>query len=274
VHSPWQAKKDLIEKYRARKDPQGGTRNPVYGAMVESMDQALGRLMRTLDETGVADNTIVVFFSDNGGVFWAPGEGPGFMNPGYGDIPITSNAPLRDGKATLYEGGTREPCVVVWPGKVKPGTRNEQLVSSVDFHPTLLEAAGVKLRERPRFDGMSFLPAWRGEKAPRDTVFCHFPHYSGPGAKPASYVRKNDWKLIRFYFDSDDQTDRFELYNLREDLGETRNLAGERPAQVKELSALLDAFLHDTKAVLPKKNPDYRPKARKTAAEFNQDELA
>ena len=242
--------------------------------MVESMDQAVGRLMRTLDETGAADNTIVVFFSDNGGVFWTPGDIPGFMHPEYNNLPITSNAPLRDGKATLYEGGTREPCVVVWPGKVKAGSQSEQIVSSVDFYPTLLEATGVKPSEKPRLDGVSFLPALAGKRAPRDTVFCHFPHYSGPGAKPASYVRKDDWKLIRFYFDSDNQTDRWELYNLRDDVSETKDLAGERPEKVRELNALLDGFLRDTGAVLPKRNPDYRPNAKRGAAEFNPDDLA
>ncbi len=274
VHSPWNAKQALIEKYRAKADPKSGQRNPVYGAMVESMDQAVGRLMRTLDDEGVANNTIVVFFSDNGGVFWTPGDIPGFMHPEYNNLPVTSNAPLRDGKATVYEGGTREPCLVVWPGKVKAGSRSEQIVSSVDFYPTLLEATGVKPSQKPRLDGISFLPALEGKRAPRDVVFCHFPHYSGPGARPSSYVRKSDWKLIRFYFDSDEQTDRFELYNLRDDLSETKNLVAEHPDKVRELSMLLDGFLRDTGAVLPKKNPDYRPNARRGAAVFNADDLA
>ena len=110
--------------------------------MVESMDAAVGRLMRTLDDAGVADNTIVVFFSDNGGVFWNPGAG--MLHPEYREVPITSNAPLRGGKATVYEGGTREPCVVVWPGRVKPGSRSDEVISSIDFFPTLLEMTGVK----------------------------------------------------------------------------------------------------------------------------------
>jgi len=197
-------------------------------------------------------------------VFWEPGTG--MLQPGYQNVPITSNAPLRGGKATVYEGGTREPCVVVWPGTVKPGSRSDQIVSSVDFYPTLLEMTGAKPRQMPKLDGVSFLPALHGQRSQRDSVFCHFPHYTpATGGRPASYVRKGDWKLIRFYCDNEDQTDRYELYNLKDDLGEKNDLAGKMPEKVKELRALLDTFLRDTHATLPKPNPAYKRNAAHAA---------
>ncbi|MEO7649874.1 MAG: sulfatase, partial [Bryobacteraceae bacterium] len=257
VHSPWQAKKDYIEKYRGRTDPKNANRSAVYGAMVQSLDEGVGRILQAIDDAGIASNTIIVFFSDNGGVFWEPG--PGVMHPGYEKIPPTSNAPLRAGKATLYEGGTREPCIVVWPGKAKAGSRSDEVVSSVDFHPTLLEMTGVTAAGAGKFDGISFVPALSGKAIKREAIFCHFPHYAPrTGGRPGSYVRKGDWKLIRFWSDNDDQSDRFELYNLKKDVRESSNMAGQMPGKVKELNILLEGFLRDTKAVIPKPNPDYR----------------
>ncbi len=236
VHGPWDAKKELVEKYRAQADPKSPQRNPVYGAMVHSLDENVGRLLRTIDELGLTKNTIIVFFSDNGGVHFREVEG----------APVTSNAPLRGGKATLYEGGTREPCIIVWPGVVTPGSRSDALISSIDFHPTLLEMAGLRPKEGLNFDGISIVPALRGERLRRDTIFCHFPHYTpATGNVPGARVRKGDWKLIRFYADNDD-------------LGETNNLAGGMPAKVKELNALLDGFLRDTQAVVPRPNSSYK----------------
>ncbi|MEI6715307.1 MAG: sulfatase [Verrucomicrobiota bacterium] len=258
VHGPWDSKPELIEKYRDKSkfgDPQ---RNPVYGAMVETLDNNIGKLLDTLDELKIADNTIIVFFSDNGGVHWAGGDHG--LVPGYGDVPITSNAPLRGGKATIYEGGTREPCVVVWPGKVKPGSQSDALFSSVDWYPTLLDMTGVTPKQVVKFDGVSEVPALLGKGAPRDTVFCFFPHYIPlNGNVPAVSVRRGDWKLIRFFCDSSEQTDRFELYNLKDDLGETRNLATEHPDQVKELDALISQHLKDINAVIPVKNAAFDP---------------
>ncbi len=269
VHSPWDAKPELIEKYRKKAEAAGTNspqRNPVCGAMVQSLDECVGKLMDTLDELRLAERTIVIFFSDNGGVHW-----PGMQRSGstkysaYEDLPITSNAPLRGGKATLYEGGTREPCLVVWPGKVKPGAKNEAFLSSVDFYPTILEMLRLKPQPGQNFDGVSQLPALLGRSKPRDMLFCHFPHYTGQPratnslANPASWVRRGDWKLIRFFCDNEDQTDRFELYNLKDDLGETRNLAATMPDKVKEMNSLIDIFLQDTKALIPKPNPNYRP---------------
>jgi arylsulfatase A-like enzyme len=248
VHAPHGAKPALIEKYRARADPKAGQRNPVYGAMVQSMDEAVGRLLDALDELRLVQDTIVVFFSDNGGIHFHDIEG----------APVTSNAPLRGGKATIYEGGTREPCIVVWPGVVKPASRSDQVISSIDFYPTLLEMTGLRPRDGQKFDGLSIVPALRGGRLSRDAIFCHHPHYTpATGHRPSTYIRQGDWKLIRFYADTDDQKDRFELYNLKDDLGETQDLAPRLPAKVRELNARIDAFLKDTGAVVPQPNPAY-----------------
>ncbi|MCX7048690.1 MAG: sulfatase-like hydrolase/transferase, partial [Candidatus Sumerlaeota bacterium] len=222
-------------------------------------------LMRTLDELKLSDNTIVVFFSDNGGVHWAPERGQ--AKEDFGDTPITSNAPLRGGKAMIYEGGTREPCVVVWPGVVKPGSKSDALIQSIDFHPTILAMLGLKPKENLKFDGMSIVPALRGEPLGRDTIFCHFPHnVKVNGNLPATYVRKGDWKLIRIYCDNDDQTNRFELYNLKDDESETKNLADRMPEKVKELDALIERHVKEIGAVVPKPNPAYRRGAQDEAA--------
>jgi arylsulfatase A-like enzyme len=254
IHTPFGGKAKLIEKYRAKANPQDPQRTPVYAAMVQSLDENVGRLLDALDELKLTDNTILVFFSDNGGNMYDRVDG----------IPPTSNRPLRDGKASNYEGGTRVPCIVVWPGKVKPGSRSEAFLSSVDWYPTLLEMTGVQPKEPVRFDGVNQTPALLGAGMPRDTVFTYFPHYvQATGALPATAARRGDWKLIRFYCDNPDQSDRFELYNLSDDIGETKNRAAEKPELVKELNALIDDFHKDTGALIPAKNPAFDTKAEK-----------
>ncbi len=257
VHSPWDAKQALIEKYRAKADPNHPQRNPVYAAMIESMDDAVGKLVATLDELGLSDHTLIIFLSDNGGVHFAEVEGAA----------VTSNTPLRAGKATTYEGGTRVPCAVIWPRVVQPGSKSDAIIQSIDFYPTLLEMTGLKPQEGQRFDGISIVPALRGQPLGRDTIFCHFPHDPAVSdATPSTYVRKGDWKLIRFYCDNDDQTDRFELYNLKDDPGETNNLAANMPDRVKELNALIEGFLKESGAIVPAPNPAYKPTAARAAA--------
>ena len=263
VHGPWTAKPELVAKYRKKADPKAPQRNPVYAAMVHSLDDAVGRLLDALDELRLADNTIVVFFSDNGGIHWLDDR----MKEQFGlASPPTSNAPLRGGKATLYEGGTRVPCLVAWPGKVKPGSRSEALLSSVDFYPTLLEMAGLNPKAGQRLDGVSQVPALLGQGVPRDTLYCFFPHYTpATGNVPGTWVHKGDWKLIRFHHDGEDQADRFELYNLKDDLGETKNLAATMPDRVKALNALIEQHLKDTGALVPVKNPRFDPQAKPPA---------
>ena len=182
---------------------------------------------------------------------------------GYADIPATSNLPLRSGKASLYEGGTREPFLFAWPGKAKAGATSDILFQSVDFYPTLLALAGLRPRDGIKLDGFDQSQALLGGASPRDRVFCHFPHGNATrdsvmdGFYAGSYVRKGDWKLIRFYARNDDGSDDLELYDLKNDLGERRNLAAEKPELVRELGGLLADFLKDTEAVIPKLNPNH-----------------
>jgi len=246
VHAPFDGKQELIEKYRKKADPADEQRCPVYGAMVQSLDEAVGRLMETLDALQLSERTIVVFFSDNGGNMYNRVDG----------VPPTSNRPLRGGKATLFEGGTRVPCAVIWPDKVKPGSTSDALLSSTDFYPTILEMLGLKPQPGQRFDGLSQVPALLGGRG-------FFPHYTpATGNIPGAWVRRGDWKLIRFFCDGPGQADRVELYNLREDIGETKDLAAANPQTVKQLDARLSAYLRDTRAILPEPNPSYRPDAK------------
>ena len=166
---------------------------------------------------------------------------------------------FRAGKASIYEGGTREPCIIVWPNVVRPGT-TDAMIQSIDFYPTLAEIAGAPLPANQMMDGRSFLPLLEGKAdTHRDEIFCFFPHNTpASGQVPAVSVRKGDWKLIRFFHDGPDQKDRHELYNLRDDLGETADRAGKMPAIVAELSAKIDEFLKDTGALVPGANPRWR----------------
>jgi arylsulfatase A-like enzyme len=262
VHSPWNARQDYIDHFKQKADKTNPQHNPLYAAMVKSLDDGVGRLLKAVEEAGVADRTILVFFSDNGG--WA--FPPKATDPeGFGNIPATSNLPLRSGKASLYEGGTREPCVIVWPGKTKPGTASDALFQSVDWYPTLLAMCGVKPHAGLKLDGVDQTSVLLGQAAVRDRVFCHFPHGSPvqaaniPGFLPGTSVRKGDWKLIRFFADNDDGSDRLELFNLKDDIGETKNLVAAKPELVRELNELITGFLRDTEAVVPVRNPGYNP---------------
>jgi arylsulfatase A-like enzyme len=260
VHSPWTARKDYIEHFQKTVDEKNPQHNPLYAAMVRSLDDGVGNLIKAIDAAGVADNTIIVFFSDNGGYAYPPKA----TDPeGFTDRPATSNLPKRSGKASLYEGGTREPCIIVWPGQIKPGTVNESLFQSTDFYPTLLSMAGLRPHADVKLDGMDQSGTLLGKKSPREIVFCHFPHGTPNGAQlmprflPGTYVRKGDWKLIRFYADNEDGSDRFELYDLKHDEGESKNLAAEKPETVRELNGLINGFLKCTEAVVPERNPNH-----------------
>jgi len=269
VHSPWNARADYIEHFKAKADPKNPQHNALYAAMVKSLDDGIGRLLQAVDDAGIADNTIIVFYSDNGGYAYPPKK----TDPeGYADIPATSNLPLRSGKASLYEGGTREPFLFAWPGKAKAGATSDILFQSVDFYPTLLSLAGLKPRAGLQLDGHDQSKALLGGDSPRDRVFCHFPHGNATrdsvmdGFYAGTYVRKGDWKLIRFYARNDDGSDGLELYDLKNDLGERRNLAEEKPELVQELNGLITGFLKDTGAVVPKINPNFGKAAPKVPA--------
>lgn len=251
VHAPFDAKADLIEKYRGKVDPKNPQRSPTYAAMIESMDDAVGTLLDTLDELGVADNTVIIFFSDNGGNMY---------NEVDGTTP-TSNAPLRGGKATMYDGGVRVPMIVSSPGEVKPESTSNEIVQSCDFYPTILQMLQLDPGEGQEFDGISILPALKGESLTRDAIFTYFPHDPPvpDWVPPSVSVHRGDWKLLRLLFQGENGAHRYQLYNLAEDIGEKKNLAAEKPELVKELDALIDNFLADTKAVLPKPNAAFDP---------------
>jgi len=246
VHTPIQAKAEMVMKYEG-KEPDGDQQHPTYAAMIESVDQGVGQVLNKLDELGLSEDTVVFFFSDNGG---------------FG--PVTSMAPLRGSKGMLYEGGIRVPLVVRWPGRIEQGREIDTPVHGIDFLPTILEMAGVSIPVEDDVDGVSLLPLLGGEGAPaRSTLYWHFPAYlqadqsvEGPWrTTPVGAIRKGDWKLIEFFEDG-----RLELYNLRDDIGEEHDLADEMPEKVTELHADLVAWRRRVDAPVPTEpNPEYRP---------------
>ncbi|MCL5269425.1 MAG: sulfatase [bacterium] len=230
VHVPNQGKPELVAKYEAK--PRGNQKSPVYAAMIESVDESVGRIMATLDELGLADNTIVIFTSDNGGFKGS-----------------TNNSPLREAKAYPYEGGIRVPQIVRWPGVVAPGSVCETPVISMDFLPTIAAAAGAPLPTGRVIDGVSLLPLLTGSGAlGRDTLYWHYPHFCYTDIVPYSIIRRGPWKLIKRYVGRE-----FELYNLDDDLSEARDLSAEMPDRVRELDAGLSAWLRETGAKLPRR---------------------
>ncbi len=248
VHTPIQAKKELIAKYKKEK-PDKFHNNPTYAAMIESVDQSVGKVLDKLDELTLAENTVVIFYSDNGG---------------YGNA--TSMAPLRGSKGMLYEGGIRVPLLIRWPGVTKPRSKCDVPVIGIDFYPTMLQIAKAKKPKKHILDGTSILPLLkRADKLKRKAIFWHFPAYLEPynekqkpwRTTPAGAVRMGDWKLIEFFEDN-----RIELYNLRDDISEKNNLAASNPDKAKELHDLLADWRKKTKAPVPtEKNPKYDPNA-------------
>jgi arylsulfatase A-like enzyme len=251
VHAPFDAKKALIEKHRARVNPSDPQRSPTYAAMIESMDDPVGTLLDALDRLGLTDKTVIIFTSDNGGNMY---------NEIDGTTP-TSNIPLRGGKATLFEGGTRVPCLVAWPGVTRAGTRSDAMIQSEDYYPTLLAGLGLQPAPGQRFDGINILPALKGGALPERALFQYFPHNPAvpDWLPPAVTVHRGDWKLIRIFHGGENGAHRHLLFNLRDDLSEKNNLAAQQPERVRELDALIEHFLEDTKAVVPLRNPAFDP---------------
>jgi arylsulfatase A-like enzyme len=242
VHIPLRAKKELIAKYQSDGKP-GRQNNPVYAAMIESMDDSVGRIVKKLDELKLTERTIIVFTSDNGGLCTTEGA----------NTPATVNSPLREGKGFLYEGGIRAPLIVKWPGVVKPGSECAVPVSTIDFFPTLLEACGVKSDAKP--DGVSLVSLLKGgTDLKRDALYWHYPHYANQGNKPGAVIRAGDFKLIHFF-----ENDRLELYDVKNDQGEIQNLNEKRPEVAKELHAKLLAWQKEVGAQMMRPNPNYVP---------------
>ncbi|BCX47638.1 hypothetical protein HAHE_15460 [Haloferula helveola] len=251
VHAPFDAKQALIRKYDQVMDPHDEQRCPTYAAMIESMDDAVGTLVAALERFDVLDNTVIIFTSDNGGNMY---DYVGQDHP-------TSNRPLRGGKATIFEGGTRVPCVIAWPGKTKPGGRSDAIVQSEDFYPTILRGIGIEPVAQKTLDGIDITPTFNGGSLDREAVFQYFPHDPPvPDWLPPSVaVQRGDWKLIRIFHDGEDGAHRYLLYNLKDDIGETKNLAAEKPDVVEQLDALIETFLKDTGAARPLPNPNFDP---------------
>ena len=238
VHTPIEGKPRVVERYRARIRDGMRHRNPELAAMVSSLDENFGRILDTLDELGQADDAVVFLTSDNGG----------YINR-YGGMQVTDNFPLRSGKGSLYEGGIRVASMVRWPGVTEPGSVSDVPISSIDYYRTILTAAGLEgdrdyLRD---VDGVDLAPLLRNpERAPdRSALFFHYPHYYAT-TSPVSAVRAGDWKLLRYYEDQ-----RLELYNLAEDMGESRNLVAEQPETASALLQRLEAWLERVDAQHP-----------------------
>ncbi len=220
--------------------------NPVYAAMVKSVDDSVGRIVRALEETGRLEDTMVIFTSDNGGLSTSEGS-------------PTCNFPLAEGKGWMYEGGLRVPLIVSWPAEVRPGSVNRDPVSSPDFYPTIMEAVGSAPPPEQRLDGVSLMSALRGGGVDRSTspfpgLYWHFPHYGNQGGTPGSSLRLGDYKLIEFYEDG-----RLELYALHQDLSEVRNLALQEPARCRAMHQALARWRSDVSAKTPAPNPDWNP---------------
>lgn len=267
VHTPIQGLEAKIAKYRAKAERLGLDKeqtfeegepfpsehkkhlrvkrrllqsDPVYAAMVESLDDAVGRLVEALKQAGQYDNTVVIFTSDNGGLSTAEGS-------------PTCNAPLAEGKGWMYEGGTREPLTIRWPAVTQPGAECSVPVTSPDFYPTLLEIAGLPPRPQQHVDGESLVPLLHGRDAlQRDAIFWHYPHYGNQGGTPGCSIRMGDYKLIEFFEDN-----RIELYNLRDDIGESRDLANADPQRAQDMHQRLVEWRSGINALIPQPNPDW-----------------
>jgi len=247
VHIKLEAPQQLIDKYENKHKPPTGVNNPIYAAMVEHLDNSIGRILKKLDELNLADRTVVIFFSDNGGLYQAYGGYRGERSI------VTTNTPLRDEKGSLYEGGIREPLIVRWPGVVKPGSTCSALVSSVDFYPTFLDIAGAKADPSHTLDGESILPLLKQTgKLKRDAIFWHYPHYHH--STPAAAIRQGNYKLIEFFED-----DHLELYNLKTDISEKNNLVAKMPQKAAQLQRKLTAWRKSVGAKMPTPNPDFDP---------------
>jgi len=250
IHGPILGKKKLVEKYRNKPGSDLPQNNPVIGAMIEELDNSVGELLKRLDELKIAENTIVVFFGDNGGLERS-----------------AKQTPLRSGKANLYEGGIREPLIVRWPGVVQQGSICSEPIISVDFFPTFLEILGLKNKAGKSIDGVSLLPLLtQSGTLNRQAIYWHYPHYHSSSIGPCGAVRKGDYKLLEWF----DETicgagNRFELYNLKQDIGEQNNLAKKMPRKTKEFRELLANWRNKVNAQMLTPNPNYDPqKAKKT----------
>nr|WKN40377.1 sulfatase-like hydrolase/transferase [Tunicatimonas sp. TK19036] len=243
-HTPLQAPEHLVKKYQ-QKEGEKGHNNPVYAAMIESLDSGVGQLMDKLDELGIAENTIFIFYSDNGGV-----GGYGYLN--HEEDNITDNSPLKGGKTTYYEGGIRVPLIIRWPAVIESGSQSEEPVIGIDFYPTFLEAAGAEKPKGYLLDGVSLMSLFQKPDSclDREFLYWHFPGYPNVAWRtgPVSVIRQGPWKLIKFY-----ETNRVELYNLDQDMSEQQDLAQSQPEVRTKLQTQLEKWLQENEVPMPQK---------------------
>ncbi len=272
VHTPIQAKQQDIERFRKKAQEMGldekqalvfgepiptgnGERvirrmvqsDAAYAAMIWNLDENIGRLMQALEESGKAQNTLVIFTSDNGGLSTAEGS-------------PTCNLPAREGKGWMYEGGTRVPLIIRYPQMVRPGSRCSVPVTTPDFYPTFMELAGADSALLEGTDGVSLLPLMQGAGIGSRPIFWHYPHYGNQGGTPGSSVILGQYKLIEFFEDQ-----RCELYDISADFGEQQNIAGRQPQTVKKLRELLHRWQEEVGALFPKANEDFLPEQKTPA---------
>ena len=269
VHTPLMAKKEKVDKYRRKVTDLGLDKieaivkgdyfpvehkknqriqrrvvqsDPVYAAMIEHLDDNVGKILDALEAKGIAENTIIVFTSDNGGLSTSEGS-------------PTCNAPLAEGKGWMYEGGTREPLLVRWPNVIAAGQQSDALVTSPDFYPTLLEACKIDLDPVQHCDGQSFLSVLKdvNRSYDRGSLFWHYPHYGNQGGEPGCSIRKGKWKCIEFFEGS------VQLFDLSSDLSELHDLSEEHPQVKSELLNELHAWQLEVNAIVPDKNADWEP---------------
>jgi len=212
--------------------------HPIYAGMMAALDDAVGVVLDSINDSGVADNTVVIFTSDNGGV----SSGDGYA---------TSCLPMRGGKGRQWEGGIRQPFYIHWPGVAVGGTSDVPAIG-MDFYPTILEIAGIPLMPKQHVDGVSLVPALKGESLPARSLFWHYPHYGNQGGEPSAIIIEQNWKLIHYFED-----DRMELYDLSNDVGEQKNLSTQQPDRVTKMQSTLESWLNEVAAERPSKNPAY-----------------
>lgn len=270
LHNKVSAPADLVQKYRDRGAPDTGLQNATYLAAIEHLDHSIGRLMQTLDELQLTDNTLFVFLSDNGGIKYQYNLPEWDGAPLDGSAPLTvkeqqfDNAPLREGKGSVYEGGIRVPCLVRWPGVIQPGSVNATPIHIVDWYPTLCSAAGLPPAEPS--DGIDLRPVFQAQSSPQRSLYWYLPLYDLRWAStPSAVIRRGQWKLIEYFGDWYDQNQayhigaRSELYNLAEDLSETQNLAETHPQRASQMRAELLRWIRETGAEVPTLNPHHIP---------------
>ena len=261
VHGPWGHKPEYTKAFLDKKDPSGRQGNPIMASMLKSVDECFGRILDELDKQGLTDNTIIIFTSDNGGNTHSniTSEGKKAANEDWtkwaGNQPPTKNTPLRDGKGTLYEGGTRVPMMWAWAGKIAPGSTSDSVVGPIDVYPTVIDLLGIAKPTAQTFDGSSYAKVLQGTgDLAREGYFNYHPH-AGANKAGGVWVRSGDYKLLRWFGNPTTH----ELYHLKDDLSEANDLSAKMPEKVQALSTLIDGFLKDTGATYPRPNPAYKP---------------